>query len=245
MQDRHFRELRILRLCIWMIVPYCLLWGALLIARIMPPWGADVPASVLAAWYRSDRNVIAAATVVMMIPAALYVMFGLAIGRIMQEAAGPRSILAEMEIFGAALGAMVGLLAMWVWMAGAYRALDLPDYMLQLLYDAGWLMLDVAFPITSLQIIGFGVGFLQDDRQVPLVPKWACWYSIWIGFGFAGEGLVPFFKHGAFARDGLFNFWIEYGIFFIWFPIVLYFMLQALSRLEGEARAGVSNAHTS
>jgi hypothetical protein len=121
------------------------------------------------------------------------------------------------------------------WLAGAYRPDTLPDAILQLLYDMAWLLIDLAYSVTSVQMIALGVGFLQDKRNRPLMPKWVCWYSIWVGVMFVAECLMPFFKSGPFARQGILNFWIEFSIFFIYAPVVTWYLVKAIPRLEQEA----------
>jgi hypothetical protein len=217
-------------------VVYLLMWAPML--KMLPPWNATLPVETIVGWWRENQHILGAIMAVMMVPQALYIVFGLGIAKVMRKAAGDKSIIVEMEIWGAGLGSVVGIVTMWIWMAGTYQPEALSDQILLFVYDAGWLMLDCVWPVTSMQIIAFGVGFLQDKREVPLVPKWACWYSIWIGVGFMAETLMPLFKSGAFARYGILNFWIEYGIFFLWFPIVIYYMLKAIPRLEQEARQG-------
>ncbi len=79
-----------------------------------------------------------------------------------------------------------------------------------------------------------GSAFLRDKRQVPLMLKWLAWYGVWVGFMFIAECLMPFFKTGPFARDGSLNFWIEFMIWFIWVPMVSFYMLKATKRIEQE-----------
>jgi hypothetical protein len=52
---------------------------------------------------------------------------------------------------------------------------------------------------------------------------------------FVAECLMPFFKSGPFARQGVLNFWIEFSIFFLYAPIITWFVLKAIPRLEREA----------
>lgn len=55
---------------------------------------------------------------------------------------------------------------------------------------------------------------------------------------FVAEILMPMFKSGAFARQGILNFWIEFMIFFIYAPIITFYQLKAIKRIEaGEPAA--------
>jgi len=231
-------ELKFARFCNWMgpvmLVCYLGLWGWM--GAMIPPYGADLPPEFYGHFFREKQHIFRAGMVGMLTFQILYLVWGLGIAQVMRKVAGEKSVLVEMEIWGAGLTVAVGLMAMWTWLTGTFRPEILSDVQLQYIYDSGWLVFDMTYAVTSLQMIAFGVGFLQDKRAVPLVPKWACWYSIWVGFMFVAECLMPFFKSGPFSRSGVLNFWIEFSIFFFYLPIVTYYMLKAIPRLEQEAQ---------
>ena len=128
------------------------------------------------------------------------------------------------------------------WLAGAYRPEALDDSILQLLYDTAWLLIDMGYMVTTVQMIAMGVAFMQDKRAVPLVPKWLAWYGIWVGFSFVAELLMPFFKSGIFARSGTLNFWIEFFIWFFWIVFVTTYLFAAIKGLEADARGVTEQA---
>ncbi len=53
-----------------------------------------------------------------------------------------------------------------------------------------------------------------------------------------GKNLMPFFRHGICARNGLPNFWIEHTIYFVYIIIVTIDLLSALKRGEQEHANG-------
>jgi hypothetical protein len=231
-------ELKFARFCNWaglfMLACYIGFWG--IMGSMIPPWGADQPAAFIAKFYREHQYIFRAGMIAMLTFQSLYLVWGLGIAQVMRKATGEKSVLIEMEIWGAGLTTAVGLVTMWTWLTGTFRPEALPDVQLQYIYDSGWFIFDMTYAVTSLQMLAFGIGFLQDKRAVPLVPKWACWYSIWVAFMFVAECLMPFFKSGPFSRSGILNFWIEFTIFFFYLPIVSYYMLRAIPRLEKEAQ---------
>jgi hypothetical protein len=97
-----------------------------------------------------------------------------------------------------------------------------------------WLLIDLAYAVTSVQLFALGVGFLSDKRVVPLIPKWLSWYGIWVGFMFIAECIMPYFRNGAFARSGILNFWIEFIIWMAWVPVLTIYALKAVRRIEAE-----------
>ncbi|MHC1762505.1 MAG: hypothetical protein AB9917_23885 [Negativicutes bacterium] len=97
------------------------------------------------------------------------------------------------------------------WLTAGYRP-TLPATDLQQLLDMAWMLLDTAYSVTSVQMFAMGVAWLSDKREKPLVPAWVAWYGIFIGFAFIAECVMPFFYDGPFSRQGLLNFWFEFGI---------------------------------
>jgi hypothetical protein len=230
------REYGLWRLCLWagpvFMAVFILFWG--IMGHNIPPWNADLPASTVANWFRSEANTIRFGMVVAMTCAPLYCVWGLGIGRVMTRAVGKDSLLIDLQVWGAGLTVIPLLVTTSFWLVGAYRPDALPDTTLQLLYDMAWLLIDLAYFTTSIQLFAVGAAFLKDRRARPLVPKWLSWYAIWVGFMFIAECLMPFFKTGPFARDGVLNFWIEFSIWFVWCPSLTVTLLVAVNRIEAE-----------
>jgi hypothetical protein len=240
----HLDEFRYWRFCAWngyvFMLVFVVCWG--LLSGNCPPFSADLPASDIAAFFREQQNWIRAGMVISMTFAICYLIWAVAIGRVMGKVVGKDSVLVDLQVWGAGLTVVPILIAMSFWLTAAFRPEGLPDAVLQMLYDMAWLLIDLAYATTSVQMIAIGVAFLNDPREEPLVPKLLAWYGIWVGFAFAAECLMPFFKAGAFARNGLLNFWVEFPIWFLWAPTLTYYILKAISRLEQEAEAAAGRA---
>ena len=230
------REFTYWRFCAWMgpafMAVFIVFWG--IMGHNIPPWNPDLPDSIIAGWFRSQASIIRTGMVVAMTCAVFYAVWGLAIGRVMSRIVPRDSILIDLQVWGAGLTVVPVLVSTSFWLAGAYRPEALPDSILQLLYDWAWLLIDLAYSVTSLQLFALGVACLHDQRSKPLIPKWLAWYGIWVGFMFIAECLMPFFKLGAFARDGILNFWIEFLIWFFWCPTLTLYVLKAINRIERE-----------
>ena len=238
-------RLQFLRLCAWagpaFLGVFIVFWG--ICGGNIPPLAADLPAADIAAFYRDDANLIRLGMVMAMSFVVLYFVWGLAIAKVIEYGIErDNNVLSTLALWGAGLTVVPIMVSCSFWLAGAYRPHALDDSVLQLLYDLPWLLIDLGYMVTTMQMFALGVAFLRDPREVPLVPKWLCWYGIWVGFSFVAECLMPFFQSGLFARQGMLNFWIEFFIWFFWIVGLSTYLLRAIGRLEVEA-LGQAAAH--
>lgn len=218
------------------LVTYFGFWG--LLGFCVPPLPATLSAAEMAEIFRTNTSQIQLGMVGAMTFAPAYMVWGLGICKLMETLEGNNRVMSVLQLWGAGLTVIPVYMCCIFILAGTYRAATLDPSIIQLLYDMSWLTISVSYSVTTMQMIAMGVAFLSDKRAVPLMPKWLCWYSIWGGLMFIAEDLMPFFKDGPFARNGLLNFWIEYSIYFFYMLFVTFYMFKAVSRLEHEQRAG-------
>lgn len=233
-------DTRYWRFCAWLgpafvaIFYYC--WGVL--GHNFPPFSPDAPASEVAGWFRDNRNGVRLGMVIAMTAAPFYGVWGYAMAKVAESAVGgdnPSSnLMVQLARLGAAWTTITVLIPTSFWLTAGYRPDALPDWMIQMLYDMAWLLIDLAYAVTSVQLFALGIAFLADKRAKPLVPKWLAWYGIWVGFMFIAECLMPYFFNGAFARNGILNFWIEFLIWMVWVPGLTFVALKAITRIEQE-----------
>lgn len=235
-------RLKYLRVLAWcgpvFLLVFIVFWG--LMGHNIPPFQPDVPAKVIGDYFRSDANLIRLGMSMAMSFTVLYFLWGLAIGKVIEYGIEKQNnILSTCAIWGAGLTVVPILVSCVFWLAGAYRPEALDDSILQLLYDTAWLLIDMGYMVTTVQMVAMGVAFLKDQRAVPLVPKWLAWYGIWVGFSFVAEVFMPFFKSGIFARSGTLNFWVEFFLWFFWIVFVTTYLFSSIKRLEAEARGEI------
>jgi hypothetical protein len=218
---------------------FIVFWG--LMGFNLPPFSGGAPAETLGHYFRENANWVRLGMVIAMTFTVLYMVWGLAVAKIVERVeAENNNILSTLALWGAGLTVVPILVSCSGWLAGSYRPEALSDPVLQLLYDWSWLLIDLGYAVTTMQMFAMGVAFLNDKRSKPLIPKWLSWYGIWVGFSFAAECLMPFFKTGPFERAGVLNFWIEFLLWFVWVPTLTYYVFMAIKRLEGEVLASGS-----
>lgn len=225
-----------LRLALWsgpfFLAMLLVFWG--LIARSFPPIAADADAAVVATHFRANADAIRAGMLGSLTAMPFYLVWGIGLSGLMEKLDAPGHVMSRIQLGGAALTAVVFLLSFAIILFAAYRPEALEPATIQLLYDAGWIMLLATPTGTAVQMFAIGYLFLKDTRPQPLIPKWVCWYSIWVGFASLAENLLPFFRTGPFARQGLVSFWLQATIFFVFMAIVSFYALKAAARLRSE-----------
>ena len=90
------------------------------------------------------------------------------------------------------------------------------------------MMLLVPFTTFVVQNFAIGLAILGDKGMAPMFPRWVGFFSMWVGVLFVPGGMLTFFKHGPFAWDGLFAFWIPLLTFFCWYLVMFVFLRQGI-----------------
>jgi hypothetical protein len=232
---------RYVRFCAWMgpatLVALIAFWGIL--GSNIPPYAASLDAAAIADHFRQHTTAARVGMIFTMMFGVLYVVWGMAITKVMEAVERDNDVLSRLQLWGAGYTTLVLVIPPSIWLTAAFRP-EIDPQLLQLLYDLGWILFDMAFSLTMLQFIAFGVCFLADERAVPLVPKWVSWFSIWVAVMFIVLIFMPFFKAGAFSRSGIFNYWVEFTIFFLVMTVVSIATLRALDRLQSEHAADLA-----
>lgn len=119
-------------------------------------------------------------------------------------------------------------------MAVAFR-LDRPVEATQVMSDFAFI-----FALTTVQgffVQNFAIGFaiLQDRSPTPVFPRWVAYYNFWVALAFVPAALIPFFKTGPFAWNGIFSFWIPVGLFVSWIFVMAHQSKNAA--IAGRGRA--------
>ena len=233
---------RYLRFCAWMgpVVLFALVifWGIL--GRNIPPYSAALSAEELAREFRTHTFSLRLGMIVTMAAGVLYTIWGMAITKVMEEVERDNDILSRLQLLGAALTTIIIVIPPGLWLSAAFRP-DTDPNIIRALYDTAWIIFDLAFTLTSMQFICFGICFLSDRREVPLIPKWASWFAIWVGAMFLVLMTMPFFHSGPFSRSGWVNYWVEFSIFFYLMAAMCIVILRAVTRLEREHRENLTN----
>lgn len=218
---------------------FLICWGAL--GSNIPPIPADHTAEQMAEFFRTHYMEVRAGMAGAMLFGVLYLPWTLSITKVMEWINPEKNdMMSKLQMWGGGLTVVPLVTSSVFWLTGSYRPDYLTPMLLQMMYDMGWLLIDMFYAITTIPMVAIGVAGLTDKRAQPLFPRWACWYSIWAGISFLFELLMPFFKTGPFSRQGWLNFWVEFLVWFIYILVVTYYVFKAIPRLEQERAAALN-----
>ena len=221
-------------ICSWsgavMVVLLVLTWG--LMGQNLPNISATLGADAVAAHYSENGLMIRMGMVLALAIVGLMIPWSAQITAVMQRIESRSRVLSYSQLIGGALTVLVCSLSCVFWIAASFR--ERAPETVQLLHDLGWIGIDPLYVCTAVQAISVGVLGLQDTRDTPLFPSWFCWFCIWTGISFFPISLMCFFKHGAFAWNGLLGFWVPYSCWAVWILLQSHFTARAVVGLERE-----------
>lgn len=224
---------------VFMLAGTIIFWAIL--GQNVPPYSAELSADEFAAQIREHASLIRIGMIVQMPISVMWFTWGVAIWVVMraiEKENGSNSILSLLQLVGAAFTTLVFVLPCSVWLAVAYRPEVMEPKTLQIMYDFGWMFFDMAYSLTTMQLVAFGICVLQDKRERPLIPAWAAWFSMFVVVSFAVLTMMPLVFGGPFSRSGLINYFVEFSLFFVMWLVLDIFILKAIGRLEQEHYTG-------
>lgn len=224
------------RISLLLVVLYVVpgLLGFAVFAGFWPPPGPDLTAQQIADYFVEHQTGLTAGMVLMAFCGPWYVLWSAAISRVISRIEGPMGVLAQIQFLGGVLTGLVTFTPATIWITAAIRADDHSPETIQTLYDFGWMFFDTTFVCSAIQSIAIGVAILIDRRAVPLFPRWFAWVSFLTAACYVPLMLMPFFRTGPVAWDGVVSFWVVFVEFFVFTAVATVLTWRALKRLESE-----------
>jgi hypothetical protein len=167
---------------------------------------------------------------ILVISSVLWLAFSSVIATQMKRIEGehhPLTYLQLLSAFGTVLPIMI---PGYLWLAMAYRPEQTPAAVMQFVNDFNWFSFVAMFPPAVIQAVAIASCTLQDKRPQPIFPRWFGFANLWIAVLFLPGALVPFFKHGPFAWNGLISFWLVATVFFGWIYLLWWATRRAILR---------------
>jgi hypothetical protein len=230
-------------LCVWSGPVMVFGWIAsfVVLAPFIPPPSPGKTPDELVTMYSEHTTGIRLGLMLTMFASALLVPFAAVIWAQMKRIEGARSVLAQTQLISGGLLALEFILPLMIWQTAAYRP-DIDPTLIRMLNDLGWIMFVGVISSAVVEFACIGVVILADERNTGVFPRWAGYFNLWVALLVTPAGLVPFFKHGPFAWNGLFSFFMPMFVFAAWVVVMVVVLRRAI--LDEEIEVGSAGEQT-
>lgn len=202
---------------------------ALVAAGFLPPHHPDWGAQQIAQIYADNPIGIRTGMVFLLIGGVLYQPWVAEIAVQMKRIEGRQSVLTYVQLGLGTLFVLLFVLAAIFWQTAEYRLLE-DIVFTQRMNDLGWFMFLISVPILTVQ--GLALSLVIFDRGQQLFPRWFGWFNIWAQIIFLPGIVIPFFKDGPLAWNGVIAFWIPVVVYTVWMCSLTKMLLDAIKKPE-------------
>lgn len=232
------------RICAYSgIVCVLLFFGGFVAAGFLPPLSPSMSAAQVAAHYQAHTAGIRLGAGLIFLSSGFYVWFTAVISGQMRRIPGVHPTVINATLAGGAFACLTFLVPALLFVVTAFRPDRSPDATL-LLNDMSWIILVMPWIPFMAQYFAFAFAILSDPRPQPLFPRWLAYFNIWAELMFTPAIILPFFKSGPFAWNGVFVFWIPAVVFGAVFIVNTIWLLKAInSEAEETLAAGATDGH--
>ena len=172
----------------------------------------------------------------MLLSGMFYAAYTALISAQMQRIPRVHQTVINTQLAAGAFACLTFLVPAMFFAATAFRPDRSPDSTL-LLNDLSWIFLVIPWTPFMVQNFAFAFAILSDSGPTPAFPRWLAYLNIWAPIIFTPAILLPFFKSGPFAWNGIFVFWIPATVFVIQFIANTILLLKAIKAEEAETNA--------
>lgn len=227
------------RICatLGVLCPFVMFLG-MIVAGFLPPLPPSLSAADTAAFYYDNATRVRIGGALMQIGGGLMIVFTAAVTaqlRRIESRAAP--VLSYVQMGGGFVTAIPFIVPALIWITCTYRVERAPE-LTQMLSDFGWIFFMGFYFPTPVQNLAAAWLILADRRPRPIIPRWIGYFCVADSLVFPAANLLPFFKDGPFAWNGLFVFWTPAIAFGLWFPVMYVGLLHAI-RVQRDSGADI------
>ena len=201
-----------------------LVGGGFVVAGWVPPPSPNLSRSEITAIFHNHDHVRIAAAM-FFFGGTLFVAPCVAITSQLRRIEGSGEVLATLQIVSAAIGVLAIQIPAALWLAISYRS-GVDASVVVTLNDVAWFFLLGAVGSAVMQNLSIAVCILGSDGSV--YPRWLGYANLWLVTGLMLGVLIPFFKTGPLAWNGVIGFWVVATAFFIWVFLMWSWTVKAI-----------------
>lgn len=208
------------------------MFGAMFLGwQILPPPSPDLPLQEWAAHFSTNPTGVYIGAMSMMFGASLFMVFFGGLFACLKCIEGKNSPLTYSMLMIVPFGFFPLFLMLVFLVEGAFRPNVSPE-IIGMLADIAIFMLVIPGLVGMVQFGITGLVILNDKRPEPIMPRWVGYTSIWVGVLSLPGVVIPFFKSGPFAWNGIFAFWLPAILFGMMLTVLMVAMIKAAKHPE-------------
>lgn len=220
---------RLQKLCAYCGVPaIALFFLGLIVAQFLPVPAPSMSADDVATMYSENTALIRTGAVLILLSTMFTAPFFAAISVQLRQMEGDsRPVMAYTQLAAGAMNIAFFILPALLLIVTAFRP-DRPPEITQALNDLSWIVAILPWPLAALQALAVTFTVFVHHEHRPILPRWLGYFSLWFAILLVPASLIPYFKTGPFAWNGIIAFWIPASLFGLWYPVMQQQLIRAI-----------------
>lgn len=212
--------------------------GFLPLAGFLPPPRPTAAADEVAALFRDRAGAIRAGMCVCVAASAFLLPWGAAVGAQLRRIERLPTLTYTWVCANTILAVLFIYPCLW-WAVAAFR----PDGDLEIIQrfnDMAWLGFMGIISTALIQCLVLAVATFADVSPDPVYPRWFGYFQAWCGVLLTPDLVVYCFKSGPVAWNGIFAFWTEITVAFLWLIVTTHMTARAAREQSTRTMGGLT-----
>lgn len=222
------------RLCVWAGPAFVVFYSAgILVAGLFPPPSPTSDAAQIVELYGSHANEMRLGCILMAFGAGFIAPWAVAVATQMRRSELGSPVLTYSALASAFFVAIDASLIPTLWALATFRAGRITPDITVTLNDLGWFLFMFPWQLGGgIWFIAVALSILGPSNEKRIYPRWLGWMSLWFCLLTLSDSLVPFFKSGPFAYNGIFTFYVPFTILLVWVICLTVETTRAINRQQ-------------
>ncbi len=223
------------KMAVWFgFIAIWIFFGALLIASWLPIPAPSLSMEQVAEMYSANTNIIRLCGVLIVTSTLFLFPFYSVLSVQLSRMEGPRPVLSWAQLAAGAGTSVFFILPGIMIYVIAFRPERAPE-ITYALNDLMFLVMITPWSTGFLQALVTGIVIVSNNEKVDLFPRWSGFLNFWIAFLLVPGAVIPFFKTGPFAWNGILGFWIPATVFGLFYFVNGFNVLRILKNEKASA----------